>query len=161
TELPGFQSQNYLDDLAVPRWKKLGLAPSPLCDDPTFLRRATIDLCGRLPTVEEARTFLADTRSDRRTRLVDRLLDSPDYPAFFALRWGSILRNSNLAGSDRAAYAFHNWIKDMIARNRPYDEFVRGVIAAAGEWQDAPAINWYWQMRDDQLHQVTADTAQV
>src|SRR5204863_9902600 len=52
-------------------------------------------------------------------------------------------------------------IKDNIARNRPYDEFVRGIIAAAGEWQDAPAINWYWQMRDDQLHQVTADTAQV
>ena len=49
----------------------------------------------------------------------------------------------------------------MIARNRPYDEFVRGIVAAAGEWQDAPAINWYWQNRDDQLHQVTADVAQV
>ena len=49
----------------------------------------------------------------------------------------------------------------MIARNRPYDEFVRGIVAAAGEWQDAPAINWYWQNRDDQLHQVTADMAQV
>jgi len=88
-------------------------------------------------------------------------LDSPDYPAYFAMRWGSILRNSKLAGADQTAYAFHNWIKDLIARNRPYDELVRGVVAAAGEWQDAPAINWYWQMRDDQLHQVTADTAQV
>ena len=93
--------------------------------------------------------------------LIDRLLESPDYPAYFALRWGSILRNSNLAGSEQAAYAFHNWIKDLIARNRPYDEMVRGIVAAAGEWQDAPAINWYWQSRDDQLHQVTADTAQV
>jgi len=52
-------------------------------------------------------------------------------------------------------------MKDLIARNRPYDEFVRGIVAASGEWQDAPAINWYWQSRDDQLHQVTADTAQV
>jgi hypothetical protein len=49
----------------------------------------------------------------------------------------------------------------MIARNRPYDEFVRGIVAASGEWPDAPAINWFWQSRDDQLHQVTADTAQV
>jgi hypothetical protein len=160
-ELPGWKSNNYLDDLAAAKWKKLGLAPSGLCDDATFLRRITVDLCGRLPTVEEAKAFLADTRNDKRSLLVDKLLDSPDYPAYFAMRWGTILRNSNLAGSDRAAYAFHNWIKDMIARNRPYDEFVRGVIAAAGEWQDAPAINWYWQMRDDQLHQVTADTAQV
>ncbi|HLQ47040.1 MAG TPA: DUF1553 domain-containing protein, partial [Planctomycetaceae bacterium] len=116
---------------------------------------------GRLPTAEEARAFLADTTSDKRQKLIDRLLDSPDYPAYFALKWGSILRNSNLAGADQAAYAFHNWLKDMIARNRPYTEFVRGIVAAAGEWQDAPAINWYWQNRDDQLHQVTADVAQV
>src|SRR5262249_24290407 len=100
------------------------------------------------------------TGAARRARVIDRLLDSPDYPAYFAMRWGTILRNSNLAGSERAAYAFHNWIKDMVARNRPYDEFVRGIVAAAGEWQDAPAINWYWQMRDDQLHQVTPHTPQ-
>ena len=161
TEIPNFQPNNYIDKLAAEKWKKLGLLPSPVCDDATFLRRVTIDLCGRVPTSEEARLLLADTSGDKRTKAIDRLLDSPDYPAFFALRWGSILRNSNLAGSDKAAYAFHNWIKDNIARNRPYDEFVRGIIAAAGEWQDAPAINWYWQSRDDQLHQVTADTAQV
>jgi hypothetical protein len=161
TEIPNFQPNNYIDKLAAEKWKKLGLTPSPVCDDATFLRRVTIDLCGRVPTSEEARAFLADASGDKRTKAIDRLLDSPDYPAFFAMRWGSILRNSNLAGSDKAAYAFHNWIKDNIARNRPYDEFVRGIIAAAGEWQDAPAINWYWQSRDDQLHQVTADTAQV
>jgi hypothetical protein len=161
SSIPDFKPNNYIDELAVTRWKKLGLRPSPLADDSTFLRRVTIDLCGRLPTADEARAFLADERSDKRARLIDRLLDSPDYPAYFAMRWGSILRNSNLAGSTQAAYAFHDWIKDQIARNRPYDEFVRGIVAAAGEWRDAPAINWYWQMRDDQLHQVTADTAQV
>jgi hypothetical protein len=159
--IPDFQPINYVDELAVAKWKKLGLRPSPTCDDATFLRRATVDLCGRLPSPAEVKAFLADAAADKRTKLIDRLLDSPDYPAYFALRWGSILRNSNLAGADQAAYAFHAWIKDMIARNRPYDEFVRGVVAAAGEWQDAPAINWYWQNRDDQLHQVTADVAQV
>jgi hypothetical protein len=161
TDIPDFKPNNYIDELAVARWKKLGLKPSPTADDATFLRRVTVDLCGRLPTADEARAFLADQRADKRARLIDRLLDSPDYPAYFALRWGSILRNSNLAGANQAAYAFHDWIKDQIARNTPYDEFVRGVVAAAGEWRDAPAVNWYWQMRDDQLHQTTADTAQV
>ncbi len=161
TDIPEFKPANYLDELTVAKWKKLGLRPSPPADDATFLRRVTVDLCGRLPTTAEARAFLADTAADKRAKVIDKLLDSPDYPAFFAMRWGSILRNSNLAGADQAAYAFHNWIKDMIARNRPYDEFVRGVVAASGEWQDAPAINWFWQSRDDQLHQVTADTAQV
>ena len=93
--------------------------------------------------------------------MIDRCLEDRDYAAYWALRWGSILRNSQLAGSEAAAYAFHDWLRDMIAQNRPYDEFVRGVVAASGEWQDAPAINWFWQMRDDQLHQPVADTAQV
>jgi hypothetical protein len=160
-DIPDFQPVNYLDQFAVAKWKKLGLRPSGPCDDATFLRRVMVDLCGRLPTADEARAFLAGAAADKRSKLIDRLLDSGDYPTYFALKWGSILRNSNLAGADQAAYAFHNWLKDMIARNRPYPEFVRGIVAAAGEWQDAPAINWYWQNRDDQLHQVTADVAQV
>jgi len=160
-EIPEFQPLNEIDRLALAKWKKLGLRPSPVCDDATFLRRATIDLAGRLPTVDESRAFLDDAAADKRERLVARLLDAPDYAAYFALKWSAILRNSRLAGADQAAYAFHNWIKDSIAQNRPYDEFVRGIVAASGEWQDAPAINWYWQSRDDQLHTVTADTAQL
>ena len=160
-EIPGFQPINFIDELAAAKWKKLGVLPSATCDDATYLRRVTVDLVGRLPTVEEAKAFLADSAADKRVKLVDRLLQSPEYASFFAMRWGTILRNSNLAGADQAAYAFQGWMKDMIGRNRPYDEFVRGIVAASGEWQDAPAINWYWQMRDDQLHQVTSDTAQV
>ncbi len=160
-EIANFTPKSEIDRLVVEKWKKLGLKPSPLVDDATFLRRVTLDLCGRLPTSDEVRAFLNDATPTKREAAVDRLLESPDYPAFFALRWGSILRNSNLAGADRASYAFNNWIKDQVARNVPYDEFARGVIAASGEWQDAPPINRYWQMRDDLLHQSTADTAQV
>ncbi len=160
-EIANFTPKSEIDRLVVEKWKKLGLKPSSLVDDATFLRRVTLDLCGRLPTSDEVRSFLNDATSPKRETAVDRLLESPDYPAFFALRWSSILRNSDLAGANRAAYAFHNWIKDQVARNVPYDEFTRGVIAASGEWQDAPPINRYWQMRDDLLHQSTADTAQV
>jgi hypothetical protein len=158
---PDFPANNYVDRLMLAKWKKLGLAPSGLCGDSAFVRRLYLDLLGRLPTPAEARAFLADKRPDRRARLIDHCLDDRDYAAYWALRWGSILRNSQLAGSEAAAYAFHDWLKDMIGRNRPYDEFVRGIVAAAGEWQDAPAINWFWQMRDDQLHQPVSDTAQV
>jgi len=161
TEIPEFVPLNKVDELAVAKWKKLGLKPSPTCDDQTFIRRLTVDLCGRLPTPAETTAFVADADAKKRAKLIDKLLDSADYPAYFAMKWGGILRNSNLAGADQAAVAFHHWLKDMVARNRPYDEFVRGIVAAAGEWQDAPAINWLWQNRDDQLHQVTADVAQV
>jgi hypothetical protein len=158
---PEFPAANYIDELALAKWKKLGIVPSGLCTDGEFIRRVTLDLCGKLPTPEDVRAFLADDRSDKRARLIDRCLEDKDYAAFFAMRWGSILRNAQLAGAEQAAYAFHEWLKDMIGRNRPYDEFVRGIVAAAGEWQEAPAVNWYWQMRDDQLHQPVADTAQL
>ena len=88
--------------------------PSPPCDDATFLRRVTVDLCGRLPTRRRSRGRSWPTRRPTSGRkLIDRLLDSPDYPAYFAMHWGTILRNSQLAGADQAAYAFHNWIKDI------------------------------------------------
>ncbi|MCE9560686.1 MAG: DUF1553 domain-containing protein [Planctomycetes bacterium] len=161
TAIPEFQPINKIDELALAKWKKLGLRPSGVCDDATFIRRLTVDLCGRLPTAAEAKAFLEDKAADKRAKLIDKLLDSADYPAYFAMKWGAILRNSQLAGADQAAVAFHHWLKDQIARNRPYDEFVRGIVAAAGEWQDAPAVNWLWQNRDDQLHQVTADVAQI
>jgi hypothetical protein len=158
---PDFPAANYIDELALARWKRLGLVPSGLCSDGEFIRRANLDLCGKLPAPAEVRAFLADTRTDKRAALIDRCLDDNDYAAYFAMRWGTILRNSQLAGSEQAAYAFHDWLRDMIRHNRPYDEFVRGIVAASGEWPEAPAINWYWQMRDDQLHQPVADTAQV
>jgi hypothetical protein len=158
---PDFPANNYIDEMALAHWKKLGIEPSGLCTDSEFIRRAYLDVCGKLPEPDAVRAFLADIRPDKRARLIDALLEDRDYPAYFAMRWGSILRNASLAGSEQAAYAFHEWLRDMIARNRPYDEFVRGIVAAAGEWQDAPAVNWYWQMRDDQLHQPVADTAQV
>jgi hypothetical protein len=158
---PDFPTTNYVDKLALAKWKKLGITPSNLCTDGEFIRRLYLDLCGKLPTPDQVRAFLTDKRDDKRARLIDRCLEDKDYAAYFAMRWGSILRNASLAGSEQAAYAFHEWLVDMIARNRPYDEFVRGIVAAAGEWQEAPAINWYWQMRDDQLHQPVADTAQL
>src|SRR4029079_12710024 len=106
----------------------------------------------RLPTADEVRSYVADKSADKRDRLIDRLLASPDYPAYFALRWSSILRNSQLAGAVQAAYAFHQWIKDLIAQNRPYDELVRGVVAAAGESQGGPGINLVWAMSHAPMH---------
>src|SRR5207302_8947370 len=103
TDLPDFKPNNPVDQLTLVKWKQLGLRPSPICNDATFLRRVTIDLCGRLPTAAEAVAFEADRAADKRARLIDKLLDSPDYPAYFALKWGSVLRNSRLAGADKAA----------------------------------------------------------
>src|SRR5688500_12287011 len=121
-DIPGFVAMTYLNEFAVAKWTKNELLPSACCHDATSMRSVMVETDGRVPTSEEVRALLADTSADKRAKLIDRLLDSPDYASYFALRGGSILRNSNLAGADQAAYAFHNWMKDMLARNRPYDE---------------------------------------
>ncbi|HBB73585.1 MAG TPA: hypothetical protein DC048_03945, partial [Planctomycetaceae bacterium] len=69
----------------------LKLPPSPVCDDATFLRRVTLDIAGRLPTLDESRAFLAETDAGKRDRLIDRLLASPDYADTFAMKWSAIL----------------------------------------------------------------------
>jgi hypothetical protein len=154
-----FPASNFIDDLVAARWRKLGLVPSELCTDGEFLRRVRLDLNGKLPTPDEVRAFLDDKAPDKRVQLVDRCLDDPDYAAYFALRWSSLLRNT--ATTEAAAYAFHEWTRDILAQNRPYDELVRGIVAAAGEWEEAPAVYWYANLGDEPLHQATADTAQM
>jgi hypothetical protein len=162
-QYPDFPPANYIDELALAKWKKLGLVPSGPCGDGEFIRRVCLDLCGKLPGPDQVRAFLDDRRPDKRARLVERCLKDPGYAAYFALRWGSILRNTAKQGglSEQAAYAFHDWLRDRIARNVPYDQFVRGILTATGDWNDCPPVNWYWQMSGEPLHQPTADTAQV
>ena len=133
------------------QWRQLGVVPSALADDATFLRRASIDICGTLPTPEEITEFLADTGSDKRSRLIDRLLDRPEYASYFALKWADILQNRGAGYStsqQRASTAlFSGWLRDSLADNKPYDQFVSEIITASGsQYQNPPAL-WYRTVR--------------
>jgi hypothetical protein len=148
TELP--PAQNFIDEQVYRQLQKLGLPPSPLCDDGTFIRRVTIDIAGRLPTLEETRQFLADTDSHRHERLVDRLLASPDYADYFANKWSAVLRNRRQNAKDdaRPTFAFHAWIRDALLKNMPFDHMVRAVVTAKGEAIQTPPVVWYREVKD-------------
>lgn len=158
---PDFQVGNAIDELALKKWKQLGIAPSPLCSDEEFLRRAYLDISGMLPGVEDVRRFSASTDADKRNRLIDYLLQRREYSSFFALKWADILRNAELAGADKVSFHFQEWLREHFAENRPYDQMVRGIVAATGRYNENPGVNWFWQMRDDLPWQPTADTSQV
>src|SRR5205807_1573571 len=100
-----------------------GIAPSELADDADYLRRVYIDVIGTLPTAAEARRFLADKRTDKRARLVDELLDRPEYADYWALQWADVLRVDRQALGHKRAYAFYRWIRDSVAQNKPFDRF--------------------------------------
>lgn len=153
-------TRNFIDELVFAKLQRLGMPPSEVCDDATFLRRASIDIAGRLPTIEETETFLADKSPTKRDALVDRLVDSADYADFFANKWSAVLRNRRKTATyTRGTYGFHSWIRQSLYENKPYDQFVREVIAASGEMGENPPVAWYREV--NQVDQQVEDAAQL
>ena len=154
-------AKNFLDELVFRQLNKLGLPPSALCDDSTFIRRVTLDIAGRLPTLDETQKFLADKNADRFEKLVDRLLASPDYADYFAGKSSAVLRNrrTNPKEDARPTFAFHAWIRESLDKNVPFDQFVRGVLTAKGEAIKTPAVAWYREVKD--VSSQVEDTAQL
>jgi hypothetical protein len=149
--------RNLVDEAVFNKLKVLGIPPSPLCDDSTFLRRVSIDITGTLPTEAEVRAFLADADPEKRNKLIDRLVDSPEYADYFANKWNMVLRNKRQNNEDiPGTYAFHQWIWDSLYENKPYDQFVRDVLTASGDAEFNPPVVWYRQVgkTDEQVEDV-------
>jgi hypothetical protein len=158
TSLP--RPKNLIDELVFKKLKAVGMPPSLICDDATFLRRACVDIAGRLPTAGEAERFMADQDAYKRDKWIDRLVDSAEYADYFANKWSALLRNKRTdAKQTRSTYAFHGWIRDSLLANKPYDRFVREILAASGELADNPAVAWYQRVREPQAE--LEDTAQL
>lgn len=155
--------RNLVDEFVFKKLKLLGLPPSEVCDDSTFVRRVTIDLASRLPTATEAETFLADTNPNKRDQWIDQLLASNDYADTFASKWSALLRNKRddeqMELSRPGTYAFHGWIRQAIQENRPYDEFVSGILTASGEASENPATLWYRSVKE--ISSQVEDVAQL
>lgn len=158
---PDFPIENFVDEHVLAKLESLSMPPSPVCDDGTFVRRATQQIAGRLPTVEELSAFRAETSSNKRMALVRRLLDDPGYADHFAQKWSAILRNKRRGQSPRipGTIAFHRWIRNAIAENVPYDQFVRDIITATGHVNVNPPAQWYAEVR--YLDRYVDDTSQV
>ena len=158
TDLPPVR--NFVDEAVFNKLKVLGIPPSHVCDDATFLRRVSIDITGTLPTDEEVQAFLADTDPEKRDKLIDRLLDSPEYADYFANKWNMVLRNKKRNNEDLAGtYAFYQWIWDSLYENKPYDEFVGDILTASGDPESNPAVIWYREVAE--TNEQVEDVAQL
>jgi len=153
-------SRNYIDDFVFGRLREVGIPPSPVADDVTFLRRVSIDVAGRVPTPAEAAAFAADRSPGRREAAIDRLLDSTDYADWFANKWAALLRNKrDDARQARGTLAFHGWIRDQLQHNVPYDRMVRQVLTASGDMGENPPVAWFRQVSSMQAQ--LEDSAQL
>src|SRR5258708_8242553 len=121
--------------------------PSALCGDADFLRRASLDLLGLLPTAAEARAFAADRGRNKRARLIDRLLDRPEFGDFWALKWADLLRNEEKVWDRKGGQIFPRWIPESIAENKPLDQFARELLTVRGSTYENPAANYLRAIR--------------
>ncbi len=139
-------TENQLDQQVFSNLARLDIRPV-LCSDAVFVRRAYLDVIGTLPTAAEAREFIQDPNlKNKRRGLIDRLLERDEFADFWAMKWGDILRIKaefpvNLWPN--AAQAYHRWVRNSIATNKPYDVFARELLTSSGSNFRVPPVNFY------------------
>lgn len=135
--------ENFVDKHVWDRLQELGIQPSPPADDATFLRRVYLDTIGTLPTAAEARVFLTDTAPNKRSKLINELLNRPEYSDFWAMKWTDLLRADKLKVTPQGTVGLTRWLRKQFRDNRPYNEFVRDIITAQGPVQNEGPVAFF------------------
>ena len=134
-----------IDALLARDWAAHNLTPNAPADDSVFVRRIYLDVVGRIPTTREAEEFLASREDGKRAALIDKLLDSEGYVQNYFHYWADVLRVQSKG--QRTGPAYVHFVKDALRSNKPYDIFVREMIAGEGKaWSDG-AIGYYTRDR--------------
>jgi len=141
-----YKPVNEIDRLVVAGLHRHGMEPANLCSDVVFIRRVYVDINGSLPEPQEVRLFLNDTRRQKRSELIDRLMKRQAFTDYWALKWCDLLRVKaefpiNLWPN--AVQAYHRWIHDAIGNNMPYDRFARELLTSSGSNFRTPQVNFY------------------
>jgi len=152
---------NGIDEIIFAKLKSLGIEPA-LCSDAVFIRRAFLDLTGKLPTAEEAKAFIQDPDQNKRVALIDRLLDRTAHFDYWAMKWSDILRvkaEFPVKVWPNAAQAYYRWIWESIAQNKPYDQFARELLTSSGSNFRVGPVNFYRAIQNKTPEGIAASVA--
>src|SRR3954454_21563830 len=135
---------NFVDGHAKAKWREMKIRPSELCTDGEYIRRASLDLTGQPPTAEQVKAFIADTSDSRakRERLVDELLGSDAFVEYWTNKWCDLLQANSKTLGAKSLWMFRGWIRDQIAANVPYDQFVRELLMANASIYNSDVITY-------------------
>jgi uncharacterized protein DUF1549/uncharacterized protein DUF1553 len=151
--------RNFIDDEINAKLAALNLPPSPPAGDAAFLRRAYLDTIGTLPTADQARAFLEDQSPDKRDKLIDDLLARPEFVDYWAFKWSDLLLLSGERLRPKALDTYYNWIRQSVAENKPWDQFVREIVTASGSTHENGAANFYALHQDPETMAETVSQA--
>ena len=142
------ERRNYVDELVLKKLASLRVPPSRLCTDEEFIRRAYLDAAGILPRPEELRAFVMDKRPDKRARLIDAVLERPEFVDYWTYKWSDLLLLSTRKLSQPEMWAFYQFIRQSVAQNKPWDQFARDVLTASGSTLENGAANYFVLHKD-------------
>ncbi|MGH7138797.1 MAG: DUF1549 domain-containing protein, partial [Pirellulales bacterium] len=149
------ERRNFIDEMVLAKLASLNIPPSPPAGDSEFLRRAYVDTIGVLPTGDEARAFLKDTSPDKRDKLIESLLQRPEFVDYWAYKWSDLLLVNSEKLRPPAMWAYYTWIRNQVEANTPWDEFARQVVTAKGSTLEDGATNFFV------LHQDAPDVTET
>ena len=160
-EFPKVPENNYIDTLVNNKLKKIRITPSDICDDATYLRRITLDIVGKLPSIEEVQSFGADADPKKREKKIDELLGRKEFTQMWVMKWAELLqiRTDNNQFQYKSALHYYDWLADQFAQNRPMNEMVQDLLTASGGTFANPAGNFY-KVETDTL-KMTENVAQI
>jgi hypothetical protein len=141
-------ASNYVDTHTFAKLKMLNIQPSDLCSDQEFIRRAYLDVCGILPSPDEVTKFLSSKDAAKRTKLIDELLEKPEYADFWTLKWSDVFRSTRKTIQVKGTHVFQKWLRNHIDKNTGFDQIVYEVITSGGSTFANPAANYYRVSRD-------------
>lgn len=144
---PKLVENNAIDGFVWSKLERMGIFPSEVCDDSTFIRRVFLDTLGTLPTADEVRKFINDNRPNKRDTLIDAVLDRREYADYWSLKWADVLLVDRESLGERGAFEFHHWLRKQMSRNRPYNEWVHELITASGNSGKFGPVNFYRAVR--------------
>jgi hypothetical protein len=145
---PNPPETNFVDTLTFAKLKQMSIAPSGPCEDYEFVRRAYLDCIGRMPTTDEAKAFLTDKDANKRARLIDTLVDMPEFADFWALKWADVLRSSRKTIQVKGSYGMQAWLRGHFLKDTPMDQIVREIITSNGNTYTNPPANYYRIAKD-------------
>jgi len=157
SDFPETEANNFIDDLVFNKLRKMNVRPAPLSSDPEFLRRVCLDVIGILPRPEELHNFLEDARPDKRSRLIDSLLERPEYAPHWTVKLEDWFRNCQLHMQGRSMGTFKDWIREWLAADRPYNQVARELLTSQGDTILNPAANFWHPATDFMLKQFSVN----
>lgn len=139
---PAVPRNNFIDDHVFAKLKRLNIVPSKLSSDTEFLRRVYIDITGAPPLPEESLDFLSSTDENKRAKLIDKLLNSPEYAGIWATRLSDLFRVG--AGvSPKAARGMYQYLRQAVSEDRSYATLVTEMLTSAGTVLGSVPVNFY------------------